>query len=73
METGWTTNGNNTWYLKPVVNSRTFHEFIGAYGARTGSVYGADGRIIATLPSDLILDEALAAAKTIIMLNRNPK
>jgi hypothetical protein len=43
--------------------------FIGAYGNRTHTVYAGNGSSIGILPSDLILDEALAAAKTIIMLN----
>jgi hypothetical protein len=58
---------------EPVVNSRTFREFIGAYEVNTGAVYVGHGNSISTLPDDLILDEALAVSKTIIMTNRKTK
>jgi hypothetical protein len=46
--------------------------YIGAYDSHRRAVYTRDGgsKPVAVLPDDLILDEALAAAKVIIMANR---
>jgi len=47
------------------------HEFIGAYGPHTCAVYARNGNVLQYLPDNLILDDALAVAKIIIMTHRS--
>ena len=70
MDTEWT-DGDNVWYLRLKPRGVDKHEFDGAYGAYSRCVYRRNGTQIQTLPDGLILDEALAVAKIIIMTERN--
>jgi hypothetical protein len=70
MKTRWKHNGNNLHYLIQVPRSPR-PDFIGAYGQDSGAVYRRNGTTIQYLPDNLILDEALAVAKIIIMTERN--
>ena len=69
METKWRDVGN-VMYLVPVPTPGQ-DNFIGAYGPHTKTVYRQNGTHIQRLPDDLILDDALAVAKIIIMTDRN--
>lgn len=69
MNTKWTDRGNVV-YLVPVPTPDK-HRFLGAYGPHSKAVYRQNGSKIQYLPDDLILDDALAVAKIIIMTDRN--
>ena len=75
METYWKDGNNNIWYLcpghKPLSRSpQETESFEGAFGSNSRAVYATTGAVIATLPRDLILDEALAAARMLILAHR---
>jgi hypothetical protein len=71
METYWDDSGNNLHYLYPV-DPADLHPnaFFGAFGSNSRCVYTVNGNEIAFLPDDLILDEALAAARMLILAHR---
>ena len=73
METYWRKD-KVVHYLEPVAatgwDPESFYTHFGSYGECTRNVCAPLGRVISCIPDDLILDEALAAAKVIIMANR---
>lgn len=71
MDTYWRATNNSLHYLHPANSRNPLNgEFYGAFGETSRGVYTHNGSMIALLPDDLILDEALAAAKVLIMANR---
>ena len=68
MDTYWEDNGNDLHYLYPVDTTDAHpNAFFGAFGSSSRYVYTSIGNTIASLPDDLILDEALAAARMLIL------
>lgn len=64
METEWTC-ADKVWFLD-VLNVRDGY-FLGAYFPEDNRVVSRTNLALATLPDDLTLDEALSAAKVIIL------